>query len=454
MATASEVLVDHALAQSWDGLGADARRTAAVLLHDSLAVGAAGARAPFADVIRAAAAGWGRSEGAGCAVLGDAAAGLPPAAAAFVNAFQIHGQEFDCVHEPAVVHPLATLAAVLLAEAEASGPYDGASVLTALSAGVDVSVALGLAARAPLKFFRPATAGVFGCVAGLARLKRLDRQLALDAFGYALAFAGGTMQAHVEGLATLPVQIAAAARSALQAVDLAERGMPGPRGAIDGPFGYLALFEDASELAGVLAELPSRRRIAEVSWKPFPTGRAAHGGIVATQRLMAEHGLEAQPLQRLAYRAPPLIHRLVGRPVRGDMTPSYARLCLPYLAAVTLTRGTVGLADFSAVRLGDPAVLALAERVEVLADANPDPAAFTPAVALATTRDGREAQVEVLAQLGSPADPLSEAQHLAKARACLAFAGLEDRHAALAGLMADFAGVDDVGAAIAELLRP
>ena len=136
------------------------------------------------------------------------------------------------------------------------------------------------------------------------------------------------------------------------------------------------------------------------------------------------------------------------------MTPSYARLCLPYLAAVTLTRGTVGLADFSAGRLGDPAVLALAERVEVLADANPDPAAFTPAVALATTRDGREAQVEVLAQLGSPADPLSEAQHLAKARACLAFAGLEDRHAALAGLMADFAGVDDVGAAIAELLRP
>jgi 2-methylcitrate dehydratase PrpD len=362
MASASEALVDHALAQTWEGLAPDARRMAAVFLHDSLAVGAAGLRAPFADAIRASAAGWGRAEGAGCAVLGDAASGMPPASAAFVNAFQIHGQEFDCVHEPAVVHPLATLAAVLLAEAQAGGRYDGASFLTALSAGVDVSVALGLAACSPLKFFRPATAGVFGCVAGLARLKRLDRQVALDAFGYALAFASGTMQAHVEGLPTLPVQIAAAARSALQAVDLAERGMPGPRGAIDGPFGYLALFEDASELAGVLAELPSRRRIAEVSWKPFPTGRAAHGGIVATRRLMAEHGLEAGALERLAYRAPPLIHRLVGRPVRGGMTPAYARLCLPYLAAVTLTRGTVGLADFSAGRLGDPAVLALAAR--------------------------------------------------------------------------------------------
>ncbi len=36
----------------------------------------------------------------------------------------------------------------------------------------------------------------------------------------------------------------------------------------------------------------------------------------------------------------------------------------------------------------------------------------------------------------SPVQPLSEAQHLAKARACLGFAGLEDRHEALTALMA------------------
>ena len=62
MASASEVLVDHALAQTWEGLGPDARRRTAVFLHDSLAVGAAGARAPFADAIRASAAGWGRAK--------------------------------------------------------------------------------------------------------------------------------------------------------------------------------------------------------------------------------------------------------------------------------------------------------------------------------------------------------------------------------------------------------
>ena len=262
------------------------------------------------------------------------------------------------------------------------------------------------------------------------------------------------MQAHVEGLPTLPVQIAAAARSALQAVDLAERGLPGPRGAVDGPFGYLALFEDEADISGVLATLPTRSRIAEVSWKPFPTGRAAHGGIVATQRLMAEHDLTAARLDRLVYRAPPLIGRLVGRPVRHDMTPAYARLCLPYLAAVVLTRGAVGLEDFSAARLSDPAVLALAARIEVAADANLDPAAFTPAEATATYVDGSRACVAILAQLGSPAQPLSEAQHLAKARACLAFAGLEHRHEALAELMGHLPDVSDVVGALGGLLQP
>jgi 2-methylcitrate dehydratase PrpD len=96
----------------------------------------------------------------------------------------------------------------------------------------------------------------------------------MDAFGYALAFASGTMQAHLEGKPTLAIQVAAAARSAVEAVDLALAGLPGPGASIDGPFGYLPLFEDAFDLGPVLAALGQRHRIEEVSWKPFPTGCA------------------------------------------------------------------------------------------------------------------------------------------------------------------------------------
>ncbi len=434
-----------------------AMKAAGLFLHDSIAVGFAGARAPHADSLAKAAQGWSggtdevggakRDDSVGCGVLGRPDMKLPAPQAAFVNAFQIHNQEFDCVHEAAVVHPLATLVAVLLAELDRSGPYDGARLLTALVAGVDVAACLGLAATSPLRFFRPATAGIFGCIAGLVSLTGASEQVGRDAFGYALAFASGTMQPHVEGKPALPVQIAAAAASAIRAFDLAQAGLPGPVDWLEGPYGYLALFEAAHDVA-VFESLGSVFRISEVSWKPFPTGRAAHGAIVAMQTLAATRGLTAGRLDRLTYRAPPLIARLVGRPARPDMEPSYARLCAPYLMAATLLRGTIGLGDFTHAALTDPACLALAARIAIVADDNPDPAAFVPAQAVAVLRDGTRETVDVTAQFGSPASPLSLTQHLDKAAACLAYAGHVHLHQPLADVCARLAELPDAASAL------
>lgn len=448
----SEQLVDHALGVRWADVPANARRAALTFLHDSLCVGAAGRHAAHADAVLDIARGWGSGGTAG--VLGRPDVQLPPHAAAFVNGFQIHGQEYDCVHEPAVLHPMATVLSAVLAEAaRAPAPVDGEAFLAALVAGVDIAVCLGLAAG-PLSFFRPATAGIFGCVAAIANLARLPRAVALDAFGHALSFASGTMQAHVEGKPALPVQVANAARNALVAVDLARAGMPGVRHPVDGPFGYFGLLEVEGTAQAAVAGLgvPGQRiagrHIAEVSWKPFPTGRAGHGGIVATQRLMQEQGLRAEALASFTYVAPPLIHRLVGRPAHEAMEPGYARLCLAWLVAVTLTRGKVDLADFQPATLRDPAILALAAKVSVVDDGNPDPAAFVPARAIARLTDGRELRVDVTAQLGSPAWPLTDDQHRDKARGCLAFAGLPDVDAPLAALMADFPARPDALAAL------
>jgi hypothetical protein len=87
-----------------------------------------------------------------------------------------------------------------------------------------------------------------------------------------------------------------------------------------------------------------------------------------------------------------------------------------------------------------------------VSDGNPDPAAFTPARAIAELVDGREVSVTVDAQLGSPSNPLSSEEHLTKARACLAFAGLAGRADGLAQAMANFSAVADVGATVRALL--
>jgi 2-methylcitrate dehydratase PrpD len=352
-----------------------------------------------------------------------------------------------------VLHPLATIVAALLADSARVGPCRGSDFLAALVAGVDVAVALGLAATSPLKFFRPATAGIFGSVAALARLRRLDRAAALDALGYALAFASGTMQAHVEGKPALPVQVANAARGAVAALDMALAGLSGPLGSVDGPFGYLPLFETAFDMAPVIADLGRVFRVSEISWKPFPTGRAAHGAITAIEMLLRDHPAAAQDLESLTYRAPPLIARLVGRKTVPDMTPAYARLCLPYLAAVTLTSGTVGLGDFSGGRLADPELLALAGRITVTVNEIADPAAFVPGLLIARFTGGRSVEIPVTSLLGSPAWKLTPEQHRAKAASCLAFADLSACDQPLADGIAGFADLEDV-AALWALIEP
>jgi 2-methylcitrate dehydratase PrpD len=448
---ASDDIANFAASLRWAAINAEARRSAALFFHDSLCVGIAGANAPLADSVLDAAQGWSGNGGA-CHILGREHR-LSPAEAAFVNAFQIHAQEYDCVHEPAVVHPLATVLAALLSELGRGEERSGERLLTALTVGVQVAVALGLAATTPLRFFRPATAGIFGSVAAIGSLRGLDPATIRNALGIALAFTSGTMQAHVEGKPTLPLQIAQAARSAVQAIDLAAAGFPGPSNAIEGPFGYLSLFEEGHDPARLRAGLRDGYRIGEVSWKPFPSGRASHGGIVAVQGLRAQ-GLVASDLEILTYRAPSLIERLVGRPAIPEMTPAYARLCFAWLAAVTLTRGTVNLNDFTPENLTDPALLAIAAKVRVEVDENPDPAAFVPATAVAICSDGHALREVVDAQFGSPAWPLSHIQHLAKARACLAFAGMEDRHDALAELIEVLPKTADVGRALNAVLRP
>lgn len=418
-------VVCHVLRMGWSDIPAPSQAAAKAFLLDTLAVGIAGRRAWLADEMLAVAQGWGEA-GAGpkAGVLGGGPV-LPVASAAFVNGFQIHCQEYDCVHEPAVVHPMAVIGAALTAEAEARGAT-GENYLTAMTGAVDVAAGLGVATSSAIRFFRPATAGLFGATLGVARLRGLDVQQSLDALGYALAQAAGTMQAHVEGKPALPVQIAGAARAAIVACDLAEAGLPGPHHVFDGPYGYLTLFEEASDFERFRRDLSPGKRIGEVSYKPFPTGRAAQGGIVLMQTLRAA-GVRPEDVKSVRLTAPPLIERLVGRRPRAGMQINYARLCFAYSGAVALKTGTVGLADFTRDALDDPEILALAEKITVVSDGSSEPAAFAPQVIEARLQDGRLETARIEALYGSPADPMGDADIAAKRRECLRFGFGEGR---------------------------
>jgi len=418
MTSMVEAFVSHAQKTRFEDLPEAAVKAVKTYLLDSIGVGIAGASIALTRNVRAASEAW---AGSGAAhVWGQGRLSTTPANAAFINGFQIHGQEFDCVHEPAVVHPMATILAAIMAECDARADVSGPDLAAALAIAVDLAAGIGVSVSSPIKFFRPANAGIFGATLGIARLRKFTPEQMKDALGYALAFNSGTMQAHIEGKPALPIQIGNAARGAIMACDLAGNNVPGPHDSLEGASGYFALFEDAADPSEVIATLGKTWRISEISHKPFPTGRAAQGGIVLMQKLRAQ-GVSVDTVQHITLTAPPLIHRLVGRPITPDMSVNYARLCFQYSGAVALKSGHVGLDDFSEMALRDPDVLALGAKIEVIDDGSSDPAAFTPQIALARLTDGRTVEARIDALYGSPADPMSHDAHLEKFRTCVAF---------------------------------
>jgi 2-methylcitrate dehydratase PrpD len=420
-ADAARSLAGRAVAVRWQDLTQEARSAAAVFLLDALSVGVSGSKEPAADAVVRVAQGWGSDHS--CAVLGRKTR-LPPASAAYVNAFQVHCQEFDCLHEPATVHAMAVLTGALLAYAEPRDlPLE--QLLLATVVGVEVAVTLGLCASEGLRFFRPATAGLMGATAALACLEGFDEPRFLDAWGLGYSQLAGTMQAHVEGSVALPLQVAAAARAALNAIELTRAGLAGPHAVLDGPFGYFTLFERAPDRTPLQSAFAEPWHVTALSHKPFPTGRAAHASLQALAGLMDENELRADDIETVTAQVPPLIRRLVERPYEPGLGANRARLCLPYLVAVHLRNGRVDSDCFSERWLNDASLAPLAARVHLEDNGTSDPNALSPQRLLLKLNNGRELMMDVPHTLGSPGCPLDRSQRLDKARRCLEFAGLQ-----------------------------
>ncbi len=413
-------LVEHIVSHRYQSLSANAVAATSTFVLDSLGVALAGSRVPLVPELIELAQRWGQSND--CRIWGSGQR-VPAITAAFVNGYQIHNQEWDCVHEPAVVHPMAVVLSTLLAWSEQQGRIDGQRFVSGCNVAVDVATTIGRAARNKLRFFRPAMCGALGATAGIANMLSLDGETTRSALGLCYSQLSGTMQAHVEGSPMLPLQIGINTRAALLAIDLAVRGVQGPRDFLEGDFGYFTLF-DCEWDPSVFDLLGTRSETTQLSHKPFPSGRATHGGVDGALTLQEQLGFTVGDIEEIRVYAPPLVVQLVDRPARAEMLPAYARLCLPYVVATALLTGDVTVGDFESQNMSSPERLALATRIRVLRDANPSLNALAPQRVEVQLRSGRIEELPLPAVLGAPGRPLTRERHLAKFRRA-ASAGLQ-----------------------------
>jgi aconitate decarboxylase len=416
---ASERFARHVLETRYEDLPGDAVSHAKTFILDTIGVGIAGSSAAGADELAQVSAGWGA--GADACVWGRRKR-VPGPTAAFLNGYQTHCQEYDCLHEKSVLHPMATLLPAAIAYAERVGTITGRELITAVVVGIDVAAGLGIAANEGLKFFRPATSGGFGATAAIARLARFDLDALCNALGIQYGQTSGTMQAHVEGSPVLPMQIGFNGRAAVQSCDIAASGLSGPRDVFEGQFGYLRLFEGSWDLKPTWDRLGRTWFVSELSHKPYPAGRATHAGIEGIMALRRQRPFAVDDVAEVNVIGPPLVKRLCGRPDIPSPNASYARLCISFIGAKVLLRGEIDLAHYRGAELTDPATHELAKRIVVLSDGNPDPNALVPQEIVVRLKDATVLRWHCPTMLANPARRLTREQHLAKFRRCLDFA--------------------------------
>ena len=406
-----ETLAAHVVGTRFEYLPQDAVNAAKTFILDSIGVGVAGSDGPWVRELIETAKQWGAGDDSRVFVHGTR---LPATSAAIVNAYQIHCLEYDCVNEDAVIHPMATILGAVSAEADRVGGYSGKDLILAVVLGVDASCVLGVSSRAPMRFFRPSTAGAFGATAAVAKLRGFDESTLINAFGTIYGQISGTLAPHREGSPVLGMQIGFCARGAISACDLAQAGLIGPHEVITGMYGYLPMYEGEYDHVAAFESLGKTWQINRVSHKPFPSGRLTHGVVDGIQQLRKREGLKPEDVERMVALVPPLAHRLTGRPDITDPEPNYAKLCIPFVAATALLEGTVDVRHFKGDWLRNPKVHEIAAKVEPVEDSNPNTNAVAPQKLEVYLKDGRKLEVDMPQIFGHPENPLSDEQNIEK----------------------------------------
>lgn len=357
-------------------------------------------------------------EGAGGSGILAGGPRVPAPVAALVNGTAAHCYELDDTHDATLSHPGAPVISAALATAAETGS-SGAEVIAAIVAGYEAMCRIGAAANAlnTIEFgWHPTSLfGGFGAATAAAKLRGLDADGLLCAWGHALSMASGSTQFSDEarGTDTKRTHAGYAAQQGVQAVEFAMHGVEAPRRPIDGKYGFLHLY--GREARPQHIERPAARfAIHEISMKPYACCRQFHSAIDALRETTDDFA-RTDEIEGITVRGPRIFadQHMLMRP-ESSMAAQYS---LPFVVGATLAFGPGRHDAFSPENLRDPGILRWADMVQVEYDAELQstfPEKFGSEVELTFT-DGETRTRRVLDSRGTPALPLSWEQIVEKA---------------------------------------
>jgi 2-methylcitrate dehydratase PrpD len=192
---------------------------------------------------------------------------------------------------------------------------------------------------------------------------------------------------------------------------MVQAGFTGVDAVLDGEHNMIDAMSTEPKPEEMVAGLGTRFYVTETAIKTYSVGYPIQAPVDALLTLRRQHGLTPQNVERIVARLPEDGALIVNNRAMPDVN-------IQYVLAVALMDGGVSFeASHSRERMEEPAIRALRQRVELVADRSlMDPAAPRSGFVEVTLRDGRKVNHFVRFASGTKENPLDTAGVSAKAR--------------------------------------
>jgi 2-methylcitrate dehydratase PrpD len=377
-------------------------------MADTVATILFGAQFPWSKMIIAQAL---RMSGVGsCSILGTGKRVCAPAAA-LAHGAMTHAFELDNLTAPdSGAHPGAALFTSGLAVAQEGG-MSGTELLLAFVAGSEVMIRIGLATKRTNEargFHAPGSLGPFGAAVTSGKLMGLDASKMANAMGIAGSTSAGLLEfAHAgNGAMVKRLHLGRAAEGGVLAASLAADGFTGPDTVVEGEAGFLKAFCNETDLTVLTRGLGEDYVTQTIMMKRFACHITAHTAVEAILDLQNQHKFRGEDVVAVRIDGSHRMATTNNIPVPADIM--LAQFSIPFCVALALHRNPIDPYSFDDASVHDPAILATAAKVKIVAVTGQTDDNVSSTVSL-TLKDGQLLTQRVTDFLGTPARPLTGA---------------------------------------------
>jgi len=361
----TRVLAEYAAGLTYDDLPRDVRDRARDCIQDTIGIGIFGAGLPWSkiiiDYVR-------RTSGAGpCSILGVPAAEVTAPCAALANGALAHAFEMDCLRsQGAGVHPAGTAAAALAAGEETGA--SGRDLVTALAAGLEVMIRIGVATRHTPEdkgFHAPGLTGVFGAAVAAGKLYHLDANAMTNALGVAGSLCSGLLEFAKSGAGGMVkrLHLGRSAEGGILAASLARDGFEGPGTVLEGGYGFLAAYTNDPAIGKLTEGLGETWETRTICFKRCACHITAHAPIEALEELRAEYGFSGDDVTSITIGTSQKV--LDNHDIRAPRDMMAAQYSVPFSVALSMFHDASDPYAFLNVDIADPQILDLVGRIRL-----------------------------------------------------------------------------------------